>query len=61
MPSTLEPLRVKVTRDFTLLLATDGKLLLATVAEYPRVRVRAATLDLALRGAREGVARLEAQ
>jgi hypothetical protein len=61
MPSTLEPLRVKVARNFTLLLATDGRMLLATVAEHPRIRVRASTVDRVLRGAREGVARLEAQ
>ncbi len=55
-----EPLRVRVGRDFTLLLASDGEMFLASVAEWPRVRVRASTLDLAVRGAQEGVARLEA-
>lgn len=56
----LEPLRVHVRRDFTLLLATDGDLFAASVAEHPRIRVRASTIELALRGAREAADRLEA-
>lgn len=53
-----EPLRLKVSRGFTLLLLARGNELRATVEEHPRVSVRASTVDLAVQGAREGVARL---
>jgi hypothetical protein len=56
--TSLKPLRVKVSRDLTLLMWRQGDLIAATVEGQPRIQIKASTVALAAQGAREGLARL---
>lgn len=53
-----KPLRVKVSRELTLLMWSQDDLIGATVDGEPRIRIKASTVALAAQGAREGLARL---
>lgn len=58
MTVALKPLRVRVSRDLTLLMWRQGEHIGATVEGEPRIQIKASTVSLAAQGAREGLARL---